>query len=158
MPRVYILNLQTADRSSLNEIVSRGQNWRCRERAQTLLLLDDGMAADTVADKLGVHRRTVWTTRRDWFKFGFDSLADLPRSGSPKKISPEQLEKIAAAANAEPLSARQLLAMHVDGGGSPVAQSTLAKALKAAGFVWKRTRHSLKKNVMKPPSKRQRSR
>ena len=68
------------------------------------------------------------------------------------KITDDDLTKIAAAAAAQPLSGRQLLALHVAGGGVPVSQSTLTAALKLAGMVWKRTRHSLKKSAMKPPS------
>ena len=73
------------------------------------------------------------------------SLPDLPRTGAPKKITPEQLVKIVAAAESEPLSAKQLLALHVANGGAAVSLRTLTVALKSSGMVWKRTRHSLKK-------------
>ena len=145
MPRVYILSLLFGDRKFLENVIARGKNWRHRERAETLLLLDDGMPTDDVARQLGIHSRTVRTTRKSWIKEGISSLADLARSGAPKKISPEQLAKIVAAANAEPLSAKQLLAKHVEDGGLPVRLNTLRSALKASGMVWKRTRHSLKK-------------
>ena len=49
------------------------------------------------------------------------------------------------AARSEPLTAKALLAKHVEDGGTLVHLNTLTGALKAAGFVWKRTRHSLKK-------------
>ena len=54
MPRVYILNLQSEDRAALEAVVSRGENWRCREQAQTLLLLDEGVSAFDTAKKLGL--------------------------------------------------------------------------------------------------------
>lgn len=144
MPRVYILNLQSEDRAALEAVVSRGENWRCRERAQTLLLLDEVVSAFDTAKKLGLIFRTVYTTRRNWFR-GLASLPDLPRSGAPKKITPEQLAKIVAMAIAEPLTAKQLLAQHVQSGGALVNVGTLTTALKSSGMVWKRTRHSLKK-------------
>ena len=145
MPRVYILNLRLEERTALDEVVTRGENWRCRERAQTLLLLDSGHSAKDVADMLKINFRTVHTTRRDWFRDRMACLPDLPRTGAPKKITPDELVKLAAAATAEPLSARQLLALHVDGGGLAVSLGTLTAALKSTGMVWKRTRHSLKK-------------
>lgn len=145
MPRVYILNLRAEERAALDEVVARGENWRCRERAQTLLLLDSGHSASNVADILNINFRTVHTTRRNWFRDRMASLPDLPRCGAPRKITPDELAKLAAAAATEPLSARQLLALHVDGGGLAVSLGTLTAALKAAGMVWKRTRHSLKK-------------
>ena len=145
MPRVYILNLQSEDRAALEAVVSRGENWRCRERAQTLLLLDDGVSAFDAANKLGINFRTVYTTRRNWIREGFASLPDLPRSGAPKKITSDELAKIVAMAIAAPLTAKELLAKHVQNGGAVVNVGTLTAALKLSGMVWKRTRHSLKK-------------
>ena len=80
----------------------------------------------------------------DWLDRRFESLIDRPRSGAPQKISPKQLSKILDAARSEPLTAKALLAKHVEAGGTLVHLNTLTGTLKAAGFVWKRTRHSLK--------------
>lgn len=152
MPRIYIMAIRVEDRLALEEVVARGRDWRCRERAKTLLLLDSGLSAGAVAAELKLNVRTVLTTRRNWLRDGLASLPDLARSGAPRKITDDDLTKIAAAAAAQPLSGRQLLALHVAGGGVPVSQSTPTAALKLAGMVWKRTRHSLKKSAMKPPS------
>ena len=145
MPRIFILLLSAEDRNKLHLLIARGESWRERERAQTLLYLDDGFPTAEVAQLLNIHARTVGSTRREWFKSGFDSLPDLPKTGAPRKIAAEQVEKIVAAATAQPLTAPQLLAMHIAQGGTPVHLNTLMTALKAAGLVWKRTRHSLKK-------------
>ena len=152
MPIVYIMALELEDRTALEAVVARGSDWRCRERANTLLLLDSGLSADAVAVELKLNVRTVLTTRRSWFRDRLASLPDRVRSGAPRKINDDDLSKLAAAAAAEPLSGRQLLALHVARGGVPVSLSTLTAALKSAGMVWKRTRHSLKKNATKPPS------
>lgn len=152
MPIIYVMALGLEDRTALEEIVARGINWRCRERARTLLLLDTGLSAEAVAAEQKLNVRTILTTRRNWFRDRLASLPDRARSGAPRKITDDDLSKISAAAAAEPLSGRQLLALHVAGGGVPVCLSTLTAALKSAGMVWKRTRHSLKKNAMKPPS------
>ena len=148
-------SLSVEARKGLERIVRRGQNWRERERAQTLLLLDEGLLPEVVADRLGLHVRTVGTTRNRWMDTAWESLADLPRSGAPRKLVPEQVERIAGWAREQPQSAVELLAKHKEHGGVAVHPSTLHAALKAAGLVWKRTRHSLKKNAMRPPSGRQ---
>lgn len=145
MPRVFVLNLISKARSALEEIVARGENWRERQRAQTLLHLDDGLSSSDVAQIVGIHAYTVSRTRRDWFAEGLSSLRDSARSGAPKKITPEQLAKIVDAATAEPLTARELLARHLDDGGAKIHIRTLRAALHSSGMVWKRTRHSLKK-------------
>lgn len=141
------LQLTSDDRSKLQCIVLRAENWRERERerARTLILLDDGLSLAQAADEVGIHVRTVGFTRLDWLARRFESLVDKPRSGAPQKISPSQLSKVLDAARSEPLTAKALLAKHVEGGGTMVHLNTLKVALKAAGFVWKRTRHSLKK-------------
>jgi transposase len=145
MARKVTLNLLTEDRVRLMGIVARNENWRERERAQTLLFLDDGFSLDEVSVKMGIHIRTVGFTRLDWISRRFESLVDRPRTGAPSKISAVQLEKIVEAACAEPLTAKALLAKHVDAGGVAVHVNTLVGTLKLKGFVWKRTRHSLKK-------------
>ena len=58
-----VLKLGEASRVELEWVVKRGENWRERERAQTLLLLDQGVFAQEVAHQLGVNVRTVGTTR-----------------------------------------------------------------------------------------------
>jgi transposase len=139
------ITLSNKDRLSLENIVERGENWRERERAQTLLLLNEGLLMREVAEVLGISKKTVETTRKAWLETGFDSLPDLPRCGCPIKIGHEQRKKLWAAASAEPLSASALMAKHKENGGTPVHPNTLANTLKSMGLVWKRTRHSLKK-------------
>ena len=149
MPRKFIIGLSLEDRGILEEVIERGSNWRQRQRAQTLLLLDSNLSTADVARTVGVHVRTVNTTRRDWFKNGHKSLLDAARSGAPKKITPEQITSLVLAASTEPLSARQLLAKHLAEGGAPIHLNTLSTALKRSGMTWKRTRHSLKKSDQK---------
>ncbi len=67
-------------------------NWKIRERASTLLLLDQGFRCVKVAEKMGLSRPTVESTRKNWFSDKFQSLPDLPRSGAPCKIKPHEVE------------------------------------------------------------------
>lgn len=145
MPLRILLCLSHENRKLLGEIIARGADWRQRQRAQTLLYLDDGMSTREVAEIVGIHARTVAITRKYWFRDGFESLVDLSRSGAPRKITGEQLAKLVEAASAEPLTAKELLARHLEDGGAPVHVRTVVDALRASGMVWKRTRHSLKK-------------
>jgi transposase len=92
MGRNAVLVLKNIDRISLERISDRGTNWRARQRAHTLILLDDGLTMAEVAAKIGIHVRTVGSTRTSWILARMDSLADLERSGAPRKISPEELK------------------------------------------------------------------
>lgn len=147
-----VLKLDEASRMELELVVKRGENWRERERAQTLLMLDKGVFAEEVAHQLGLNVRTVGTTRSRWLESGLESLADLPRSGAPRKLTTQHVERLVGWAKAEPLTAPVLLARHEAHGGPSVHLNTLVATLKASGLVWKRTRHSLKKVAMSLPS------
>ena len=150
-----ILRLDESSRKRLEMIVKRGKNWRERERAQTLLLLGEGIFSEDVAWKVGVHVRTVRTTHSQWLESGWESLADRPRSGAPRKLTPEHVERLVEWAAAEPLTAPSLLTRHEEQGGPHVHLNTLVSNLKTSGLVWKRTRHSLKKVETSRPSGRQ---
>ena len=92
MPRTATLNLIHEDRTILQNIVDRGDDWRERQRANTLMLLDEGFSLKDVAIAVGIHIRTVGLTRMDWLQRGFDSLKDAVRSGAPRKILPDELK------------------------------------------------------------------
>jgi transposase len=73
-------------------------------------------------------------------------LADKPRCGAPHKLTESDVQRLAQWADAEPLTAKALLARHLDTQGRQVHLNVLVSELKRQGFVWKRTRHSLKKS------------
>ena len=146
------LELDEGSRKRLEGVVRRGQNWRERERAQTLLLMAEGLSRREVAHELGLHVRTVGTTRSAWLASGLDALGDLPRSGAPRKLGVQHVERIVEWAVAEPLTAAGLMARHNDAGGPQVHINTLVGTLKGAGLVWKRARYSLKKAATRPLS------
>jgi transposase len=143
------LRLSVKDRDALLKIVKRGENWKERERAETLLLLDEDNTLQTVSDMLGINIKTVSSTRSAWLKEGLTCLSDKQRSGAPHKLSSADVRNIQARARAEPLSAKQILDKHVERGGKRVHFNTIINTLKSSGMVWKRTRHSLKKKEMK---------
>ena len=60
MPRkAKTLVLTDEERSQLTEIDHRGSDWRERQRARTVLLLDKGESLGKVATKQAIHRETV---------------------------------------------------------------------------------------------------
>ena len=60
------LQLENDSRAQLQRIVKRSSDWRERERAQTLLLLDSGAFAEEVARQMGLSARTVRITHTRW--------------------------------------------------------------------------------------------
>lgn len=141
------LELSQEDRAGLQKIVDRGRDWRMRHRAQTLLHFGDGCTAKEIAARQELHLDTVYDRRKHWLQQGFVSLTDKPRSGSPSKVSAAQREQLRTWATAEALTARQLVSKLKEEFDVGIHPNTLGVILKQMGFVWKRTRHSLKKSV-----------
>jgi hypothetical protein len=52
--RTWLLLLNPSEKQMLERAVHRHENWRVRERAQTLLLLSQGWKCDAVAEHLGL--------------------------------------------------------------------------------------------------------
>lgn len=134
-----------ADRAALEEIVKKGQDWRMRHRAQTLLYFSEGCSAKDIATRQDLHLDTVYDRRKHWLKDGFASLADRQRSGAPPKVSEAQREQLRAWASAEALTARDLVSRVKEEFDIAIHPNTLGTMLKRMDFVWKRTRHGLKK-------------
>lgn len=139
------LNLSEEDVACLKRLEKYEGNWRVRQRAVTILLLQTGLSCEKVALEQGLSRGTVQTTKSGWLREGFESLSDKPRTGAPRKIKPQEEKMLLALAAQKPLCTTQLLQAHLDNGGKPVHSETLRRMLKANRMSWKRTRHSLKK-------------
>jgi transposase len=149
MPRKILLRLTEEHRRMLMATAQKDTNWRVRERAQTVLHFDAGHSAEAVAELMGLHVRTVSSTRTAWLAQGFASLPDLARAGAPEKLLAAQSSKLVEWARSQPASARDLQSRLESEGGPHVHLNTIRATLRRAGMVFKRTRHSLKKSEMK---------
>ena len=87
--------------------------------------------------------------RDAWLVRGFAGLRDLPRSGAPRKLSETLRQVLCAWAQDEACTAPQLRSRLSEEQGVQVSVWLVQSALKEQGYVWKRTRHSLK-NETKP--------
>jgi transposase len=111
------LNLIKEEEAKLKWLGKHEDNWRVRERAATILLLETGLSCEKVGLELGLSRGTVQTTKTGWLREKFDSLKDKARTGAPKKIKPQEEKMLLALANEKPLCATELLQVHLENGG-----------------------------------------
>lgn len=146
--KLQALELSPEDRAGLEGIVKKASEWRIRHRAQTLLYFSDGWRAKAIAGKQELHLDTVYDRRKHWLQEGFFSLADKHRKGAPSKVSAAQRERLRLWATEEALTARQLVSKLKEEFDISIHPNTLGVMLKRMNFVWKRTRHSLKKSEM----------
>jgi transposase len=63
-------------------------------RARIVLLCDSGRTITTVAEKLDVSKQMVGKWRQRFIDQRLDGLLDEPRSGAPRKISDEDVERV----------------------------------------------------------------
>lgn len=68
---------------------------RCR-RADIILRCADGLSSSQVASELRVTNNTVCKWRSRYIEQGLAGLLDEPRSGAPRKVSDEAVEKVYA--------------------------------------------------------------
>lgn len=87
MPRKITLRLTEDDRRLLRKIAQKDENWRVRERAQTVLYFDESRSAEEVAELMGLHVRTVSSTRTAWLAKGVESLRTCHGWGRRKSWS-----------------------------------------------------------------------
>ncbi len=140
------LELSTADRAKLQEVVVKGRDWQARHRAQTLLYFSDGLSTKAIVAQQNLNLDTVYDRRKNWLSKGFAVLYDVHRSGAPPKLNAIHLDQIKTWAEKEALTAPAIVARLKEECHLNVSVGTVSNALKALGFVWKRTRHWLKKS------------
>lgn len=145
--RVVRIELTETDRELLQVIIKKGSDWRERERAQTILMLSEGQATFEVAKKQGVMPEAIRERRRKWLKNGLASLPDQPRSGAPSKLNDDHRALLKEWIDAEPLTSRAVVNRLETECGISISANTLRNELKRMGYVWKRTRYSLKKSA-----------
>jgi transposase len=67
-------------------------------RARIILACAEGANNSEIAEELGVTRQTVGTWRRRFVERRLDGLVDAPRSGAPRTITDEDVERVIATA------------------------------------------------------------
>lgn len=147
MAKVAAIALEASEEACLKAILKKGSDWRERNRAETILLLATGHSIQAVAERQDLCVEAVRIRRRKWLKTGFASLPDLPRSGAPSKLTDAQRQQLSRWAESEALSSRELLTRLERECEVRISRTTLRTELKRLGYVWKRTRYSLKKNA-----------
>ncbi|MCX7099032.1 MAG: winged helix-turn-helix domain-containing protein [Methylococcales bacterium] len=74
-------------------------------------------------------------------------MPDQPRCGAPSKLTEAHRNQLKEWVDAEALTSRALVSRLATECRIRISASTLRTELKQLGYVWKRTRYSLKKNA-----------
>jgi transposase len=147
MPRIVTVPLSLEQRAQLILLTKHAAHWRERQRAQTILWLSEGK---TVAEVAALQERipeTIRLQRRHWELHQFESIQEGHRSGRPNTLTSNYQAQILEWVNTSPLNAEQIRVKLHEKHGVSVSVETLRKFLRDSGMVFKRTRHSLKKET-----------
>jgi transposase len=151
-----VIRLSSAGRRALEALVTRPKDVRQYRRAQALLWLDEGERPAPIAQRLRVHRDTIyaWAARyqqRGWQRVP-TRLRDSARPGRPRQLA-ERVERVLVtmletAPQAQGYRASQwttpLLCQYLrEHQALAVSEGTVRRCLHRLGYRWKRPRYVL---------------
>ena len=141
---VYVDPLTESETNSLQEIIRKHLSAWARARATAVLLSNQQIPLQNIANVSGVCRQTasIWFT--NWKKHGIDGLIDKPRSGRPPELSPSQEIEIIEIVEKSPRSLKKVLAEIENRWNIRLTKSTLKRLCKKENLSWKRVRKSLR--------------
>jgi transposase len=153
MKPIKLLPLEAEQIHELNELYRKTRDPRLRTRTQIILLAAE---KQLVAQAIGEIVRLSDQAVRKWLKRymaeGVEGLKDLPRAGTPQKVTVIYLEKLEAAVRRRPRSldlpfslwTLQRLADYLaEETGIRVAAETVRLHLKKMGIVLSRPQHKV---------------
>lgn len=85
----HVSTLTADERSALTQMYEQGYTHRLRQRAHAILLSSQGYTREHLALLFTVHVDTVSRWLDNWIQDGLAGLADAPKSGRPRKITPQ---------------------------------------------------------------------
>jgi transposase len=100
MTKKYNVTLTEEERNVLEDILNKGKHSaRKRKRAQALLLADEQMSDEAIAERAGMHRRGIEEIRQRFVEEGFElTLEGKPRRSRPLVIQGEDEARLIALA------------------------------------------------------------
>ena len=108
MRKLHVVKLTPEERAQLQEITRKGTvKVRTLHRAEALLLSDDGMRDDRIAERVGISVSTVERTRRRFLEAGLDkALVEKPRPGAAPRLDMKAEAFLVALACSDPPEGR----------------------------------------------------
>jgi transposase len=130
--------LSPEDRAHLLQMMRRQTPSPVHRRMNALLLLDDGWAAERVAEVLFIDAETVRQHRRLYQTAGVTGVQRLNYEGGEPALSPQQLETLGAELDARLyVTAKAVCAFVAQTFEVTYTPHAMAKLLKRLGFVYK---------------------
>lgn len=105
MRKLHVVKLKPEERTRLQELTRKGTiSVRSLRRAEALLLSNDGMKDEPIAERVGISTATVERTRKRYMQAGLEAaLKEKPRPGAEPRLDADgQAYLMALAASSPP--------------------------------------------------------
>jgi transposase len=115
MRKLHVVKLKPEERTRLQEITRKGVvKVRMLRRAEALLLSDDGMRDERIAERVGISVSTVERTRKRYLQAGLDAaLTEKPRPGAEPRLDAKAEAYLVALACSDPPEGRDTWTMQL---------------------------------------------
>lgn len=115
MRKLHVVRLSEQERARLQDMTRKGVvHVRMLHRAEALLLSDDGMRDERIAERIGISVSTVERTRRQYRQAGLDAaLREKPRPGAVPKLDAKAEAYLVALACSDPPEGRDTWTMQL---------------------------------------------
>jgi transposase len=141
-PSRFTPKLSSEEQSLLNEVIRNHPSCRARHRAHAVLLSAKFYTVNEIADIFEVDRDTVCDWLSKYEDEGISGVSDKARTGRPKKVSEELKKDLERAIIDNPQN--PIKTFESNKTTELLSSSTVRRAIKSLGYVWKRFRLTLK--------------
>lgn len=153
MKPIQLLPISDLQLNELKELYRKTRDPRLRTRAQIILLaVEKHLVAEAISEIVRLSDQAVRKWLKRYLVEGIGGLKDMPRAGTPRKVTPAYLEKLQAAVRRRPRSLdlpfsmwtlQRLSDYLAEETGLRVEAETVRLHLKKIGIVLSRPQHKV---------------
>lgn len=140
----FIEKLTDSEKLTLEEAYKNHPSFRCRQRAQALLLNNRGYTAANLCQFFDNQQETVCHWLNNWIKKGLSGLRDAARSGRPSIFTEIEQTQFLHYIDENPHQIKKAAAKIEEETGKKASIDAYKRILKKKHYGWKRCRHSLR--------------
>ena len=128
----------------LRRLHKQSERARVRDRAQCVLLSEQGYTIPTLCKMLDVTQVTIYNWFNNWEERGLAGLYDKPGRGRKKKLTVEQQAQVIEWTRQSPRNLKKVITLVRAQFGVEVCKQTIQRLLKAVRWSWRRMKRKPK--------------
>ena len=152
MPRLGDYQLKREELGQIQRAMEYDRRPEVRIRAAAIHMLYKGLTQQEAGELLGVSRTTIFYWRVRWMEKGIEGLADVPRSGRPRKADTNYVQQLETSIEQDPhefgytfsVWTVERLAQHLaKETGIELSYERVRALLRKLGYVYRRPKRDL---------------